>query len=179
MGFIEQYIFSNYNYWMSILLMLVGFFIVIDTSNLVKKMVGLGIFQTSVLLLYISVGYVRGAHVPILEEGVEHYVNPLPHVLMLTAIVVGVATLAVGLTIAVRVKEAYGTIEDTEIIAMDQKETEKYIVALKKKDTPSTTAKNAITPKKVTKGTSFQSHIKRKKPSKNDKPKSSRTGEKS
>ena len=83
--------------------------------------------KTSVLLFYISVGSVRGASVPILKDGVENYINPLPHVLMLTAIVVGVATLAVGLALVVRIKEEYGTIEEDEILQMDVDEDNKNI----------------------------------------------------
>ena len=110
-----------YNYWIFIALMLVGFIGVSTHSNLIKKMIGLGIFQVSVLLLYVSSGDVLGATPPILVQGAEQYVNPLPHVLMLTAIVVGVAILAVGLALIVRIKEAYGTMEEDEIILMDAK----------------------------------------------------------
>lgn len=110
-----------YNYWIFIALMLVGFIGVITHSNLIKKMIGLGIFQVSVLLLYVSAGNVLGATPPILVDGAEHYINPLPHVLMLTAIVVGVAVLAVGLALIVRIKEAYGTIEEDEILHLDAK----------------------------------------------------------
>lgn len=119
----------NYNYLVAIVLMMMGFYLVIVNSNLIKKLIGLGIFQTSVLLLYISIGKVDGGSAPILSEAVEKvYTNPLPHVLMLTAIVVGVATLAVGLALAVRIKQAYGTVEEDEILRMDnrlhQKDTE-------------------------------------------------------
>lgn len=108
-----------YNYWIFIALMLVGFAGVITHGNLIKKMIGLGIFQVSVLLLYVSSGDIIGANPPILVEGAIQYTNPLPHVLMLTAIVVGVAILAVGLALIVRIKEAYGTMEEDEILAMD------------------------------------------------------------
>lgn len=121
MEFIEYYILSGYNYWVSIVLMMIGFYAVINSGNLIKKLIGMAIFQTSVLLLYISSGYVKGARFPILREDETFYVNPLPHVLMLTAIVVGVATLAVGLAIVTRIKEEYGTIEEDEIIKMDRK----------------------------------------------------------
>ncbi len=110
---------EGYNYWMSILLMMIGFFCVITKTNLVKKMMGLALFQVSVLLLYISIGSVDGGAVPIIKEGVDVYVNPLPHVLMLTAIVVGVAVMAVGLALVIRIKEEYGTIEEDEIVEMD------------------------------------------------------------
>jgi len=100
--------------------MMIGFFGVITRGNLIKKMMSLAIFQVSVLLFYISVGTVKGGAVPIISEGVDLYVNPLPHVLMLTAIVVGVAVTAVGLAIIVRIKEEYGTIEEDEIMAIDK-----------------------------------------------------------
>lgn len=109
-----------YNYWIAAALMMVGFLGIITHSNLIKKMIGLGIFQVSVLVLYISAGAIPGATPPILVEGAKQYVNPLPHVLMLTAIVVGVALFAVGLALIVRIREAYGTIEEDEIIRMDE-----------------------------------------------------------
>ena len=108
-----------YNYWIVILLMMVGFFIVIAHGNLVKKVVGLNIFQTSVFILYISMGKILGGTAPIIEEGYALYSNPLPHVLILTAIVVGVATSALGLALIVRIREAYGTIEEDEILKLD------------------------------------------------------------
>jgi multicomponent Na+:H+ antiporter subunit C len=104
-----------FNYWIVIVLMMTGFYIVISRHNLVKKIVGLNIFQTSVFILYISMGKVEGGTAPIIVPGVEVYSNPLPHVLILTAIVVGVATTALGLALVVRINEAYGTIEDDEI----------------------------------------------------------------
>jgi multicomponent Na+:H+ antiporter subunit C len=106
-----------FNYWAVIVLMMVGFYTLIARSNLVKKLIGLNIFQTSVIMLYISIGKVAGGTAPILVEGGEHvvYSNPIPHVLMLTAIVVGVATIALGLSLVVRINEAYGTIEEDEI----------------------------------------------------------------
>jgi multicomponent Na+:H+ antiporter subunit C len=112
---------SSYNYWASIMLMMIGFFCVATSGNLVKKLMGLSIFQVSVLLFYVSVGYVRNGNIPILKEGAVGYVNPLPHVLMLTAIVVGVAVMAVGLAIAVRIKEEYGSIHEDEISNLDIK----------------------------------------------------------
>jgi len=116
-------IIGNYNNIVSVILMMIGFYITIRSANLVKKLIGLAIFQTSVLLIYISAGYVDNARFPILKEGTEQYINPLPHVLMLTAIVVGIATLAVGLALAVRIKEEYGTCEEDEIIALDMNAT--------------------------------------------------------
>jgi multicomponent Na+:H+ antiporter subunit C len=104
-----------FNYWVVVALMMVGFYGVIARGNMVKKLMSLGIFQTSVFILFISAGKIIGGSTPILREGVTVYSNPLPHVLILTAIVVGVATLAVGLALAVRIREAYGTIEDDGI----------------------------------------------------------------
>ena len=104
-----------YNYWIVIVLMMIGFYIVIARPNLVKKIVGLFIFQTSVFILYISMGKVRGGTAPILAEGLHTYSNPLPHVLILTAIVVGVATTALALALVIRIKEAYGTVNEDEI----------------------------------------------------------------
>jgi multicomponent Na+:H+ antiporter subunit C len=108
-----------YNDFAAIVLMMAGFYVVISQGNLVKKLVGLGLFQTSVFIFYISMGKVAGGNAPILTEGVEIYSNPLPHVLILTAIVVGVATTAVGLALVVRIQEAYGTVEEDEIQDQD------------------------------------------------------------
>lgn len=110
MSFIVDY----YNYWIVVFLMMTGFYIVISANNLVKKIVGLNIFQTSVFMMYISIGKVSGGTAPIVAEGINSYSNPLPHVLILTAIVVGVATTAVGLALVVRIKRAYGTVEENE-----------------------------------------------------------------
>ncbi len=105
-----------YNYWIVIVLMMTGFYVVISRGNLVKKVVGLNIFQTSMFVLYISMGKVSGGTAPIVVEGADVlYSNPLPHVLILTAIVVGISTTALGLALVVRIKEAYGTIEEDEI----------------------------------------------------------------
>lgn len=104
-----------YDYWIVVALMMAGLYVVISRKNFVKQMVGLGIFQASVFIFYIAMGKVEGGTAPIIMEGVTTYSNPLPHVLILTAIVVGVATLAVGLALIVRINEAYGTIEDDEI----------------------------------------------------------------
>lgn len=108
-----------YNYWVVIFLMMTGFYIVIARTNLLKKVIGLNIFQISVFLLYITMGKVRGGTPPILESGIETYSNPLPSVLILTAIVVGVATTAVALALIVRIRESYGTIEEDEILERD------------------------------------------------------------
>ena len=139
--------FVHFNFAVVIVLMMLGLFVVFASNNMVKKLVGLSVFQTSVILLYISMGKVNGGQPPIIpEEDLHHapegghdvvvavadgaqtathqaseiiYSNPLPHVLMLTAIVVGVATLAIGLTLLVRIREEYGTIEEDEIDALD------------------------------------------------------------
>jgi len=108
-----------FNYWIVIFLMMAGFYIVIAHDNLVKKIVGLNVFQASVFLLYITFGKVNGGTAPIIAEGITVYSNPLPHVLILTAIVVGVATTALGLALVVRINEAYGTIEEDEINVQD------------------------------------------------------------
>lgn len=104
-----------YNYWIVVFLMIAGLYIVIARENLIKKLVGLNVFQASVFILYITMGKVDGGTAPIIGEGIEVYSNPLPHVLILTAIVVGVATTALGLALVVRINEAYGTIEDDEL----------------------------------------------------------------
>jgi multicomponent Na+:H+ antiporter subunit C len=111
---------SHYAYWVTVLLMVAGLYIVIARGNLVKKLIGLGVFQTSVYLLYIAPGKLIGGTAPIVAPQYQTYSNPLPHVLILTAIVVGVATLALGLAIVVRIREAYGTIEEDEIVDLDR-----------------------------------------------------------
>ena len=108
-----------YNYWVVVVLMMIGLYIIIAHGNLIKKIVGLTIFQTSVFIFYISMAKVDGGTAPILAEGISRYSNPLPHVLILTAIVVGIATTAVGLALAVRIKEAYGSVEEEEIQEKD------------------------------------------------------------
>ena len=107
--------FSYIVYWIVILLMMIGFYIVINHQNLVKKIVGLNIFQVSVFVFYISMGKISGGTAPILDGSTSTFSNPLPHVLILTAIVVGVATTALALALVVGIKKAYGTIEDDEI----------------------------------------------------------------
>tara|TARA_B110000014_G_scaffold2696_1_gene2056 strand:+ start:1876 stop:2229 length:354 start_codon:yes stop_codon:yes gene_type:complete len=106
-----------FNYWAVIFLMMVGFYTLIARGNLVKKIIGLNIFQTSVFILYITMGKIAGGTAPIFVGGGGDviYSNPIPHVLILTAIVVGVATSAVGLSLVIRIKEAFGTIEEDEI----------------------------------------------------------------
>jgi len=110
-----EFILGHYNYWVVIFLMMAGLYVVVARGNLVKKIVGLNIFQVSVFLLYISMGKVAGGTAPILVDESVVYSNPLPHVLILTAIVVGVATTALGLALVVRIRESYGTIEEDEI----------------------------------------------------------------
>ncbi|CAI28021.1 Conserved hypothetical protein [Ehrlichia ruminantium str. Gardel] len=108
-------IFSYFSYVVSIMLMVIGLYITIANKNLVRKLIGLNIFQTSVLLFYISIGYVYGAVPPILTDKAVLYTNPLPSVLMLTAIVVGVAILAVGLSIIVKINKKFSSISDRKI----------------------------------------------------------------
>jgi len=111
--------FEHYNYHLAIVLSMIGFYTMISRTNLVKKVAGLNIFQVSVFILFISIGVLDGGTVPILEAGQENYSNPLPHVLILTAIVVGVATTAVALALVVRIREAYGTVEEDQVQAQD------------------------------------------------------------
>jgi multicomponent Na+:H+ antiporter subunit C len=115
--------FSHLAYFITVFLMVAGLFIVIARGNLIKKLIGLGIFQTSVYLLYIAPGKIIGGTAPIIDPAFTVYSNPLPHVLILTAIVVGVATLALGLALVVRIREAYGTIEEEDILASDAVQT--------------------------------------------------------
>jgi multicomponent Na+:H+ antiporter subunit C len=104
-----------YNYWIVVFLMMAGLYIVIARGNLIKKLVGLNVFQASVFILYITMGKVEGGTAPIIEEGFTVYSNPLPHVLILTAIVVGVATTALGLALVVRINEEFGSIEEDDL----------------------------------------------------------------
>ena len=109
---------ASWNYIIVVILMMTGLFIVISRTNLVKKMVGLSIFQTSVFLFYISLGKIAEGTAPILTGDPDSiYSNPLPHVLILTAIVVGVATTALGLALVLRINEAFGSIEEDDVIA--------------------------------------------------------------
>jgi multicomponent Na+:H+ antiporter subunit C len=111
---------GHFNYVVVVLLMMVGLYIVMANTNLVKKVVGLSVFQTAVFILYISFGKVDGGTAPIASDAVQIYSNPLPHVLILTAIVVGVATTAVALALAVRIHGAYGSLEEDDINRSDQ-----------------------------------------------------------
>lgn len=112
------------NYWVVIILMMTGFYIVISQGNLIKKIVGLNVFQVSVFVFYISMSKITGGAAPILDDSIKTYSNPLPHVLILTAIVVGVATTALGLALVVRIRDAYGTIEEDDIQRLEAGESE-------------------------------------------------------
>lgn len=111
---------GHFNYWIVVVLMMVGFYAVIAHGNMAKKIIGLNLFQTSAFILFISAGKILGGSTPVLRDGIEVYSNPLPHVLILTAIVVGVATTAVGLALAVRINEAYGSIEDDLLLGSEE-----------------------------------------------------------
>ena len=113
---------SHYVYWMLFAVMLTGLYVVISHGNLLKKLIGLSVFQVGVFLFFISLGKVTDGSAPIISADVDTYSHPLPQVLILTAIVVGVATLAVGLALAVRLFEAYGTVEEDEVIERDAAE---------------------------------------------------------
>ena len=111
---------GHFSYWVTIFLLVAGLFVVIARGNLVKKLIGLSIFQTSVYLLYIAPGKLIGGTAPIVGTGITVYSNPLPHVLILTAIVVGIATLALGLALVVRIRESYGSVEEDEILRAEE-----------------------------------------------------------
>jgi len=117
-------LFGDYNYVVAVVLVMLGLYVVMANTNLVKKVVGLNIFQTAVFILYISIGKLEGGTAPILDEQFTRYANPLPHVLILTAIVVGVATTALALALAVGIRRAYDTVEEDEIDAADGREPE-------------------------------------------------------
>jgi multicomponent Na+:H+ antiporter subunit C len=112
--------FGAFSYAVTVFLMVAGLYVVVARNNLIKKVVGLSIFQTAVYLLYIAPGKLIGGTAPIVAPGYATYSNPLPHVLILTAIVVGIATMALGLAIVVRIREAYGTIEEDDILHRDR-----------------------------------------------------------
>lgn len=109
---------GHVNYWAVIMVMMTGLYMAVAQSDLMRKLIGITLFQTAVFFFYISFGFVRDAQVPILTEGAERYSNPLPHVLILTAIVVGVATTALGLALVVRIRERYGSIDEVELAAL-------------------------------------------------------------
>jgi len=118
---------AKYNYWLYVILMMIGLYAMIAKNNLIKKLVGMNIFQTAIILFYVSIGYKTGATIPIIEgaHGGGHgaaavihaadYINPLPHVLMLTAIVVSVATFGVAMALCVRIYQRYQTLEEDEL----------------------------------------------------------------
>lgn len=106
-----------YNYWVFVLVLTTGLYAIIAKGNFIKRLIGLSIFQSAVFLLYITMDKVEGGTAPIINKAIpdQIYSNPLPQVLILTAIVVGISTTALGLAIAIRINEAYGTIEESEI----------------------------------------------------------------
>ena len=116
-------ILAKYNYWLCIVLMMVGLYAMMAKKNLIKKLVGMNIFQTSIILFYVSIGCKEGATIPILAHDAAHhgavnpahYINPLPHVLMLTAIVVSVSTFGVALALAIKIYQKHKTLEEDEI----------------------------------------------------------------
>ena len=111
---------GHYNYWMFVILMMTGLYVTVSRGNLIKKIVGLNLFQTSVFMLYISMGKIIGGTAPILTGDPDTvYSNPLPHVLILTAIVVGIATTALALALVIRIRETYGTVEEDDILKME------------------------------------------------------------
>lgn len=113
-----------YNYFIFAVLLMIGLYCVLARTNIIKSLIGLSIFQSAVFLLYISMDKIDGGTAPIIQEGVENQVfaNPLPQVLILTAIVVGISTTALALAVTVRIKEAYGTIEEDKIQEMDREQ---------------------------------------------------------
>lgn len=127
MEFLETVLTAKYNYWIYIALMLIGLWAMIAKVNLVKKIIGMNIFQTAIILFYVSIGAKKGGTIPILEHAHGHghdyimeadkYINPLPHVLMLTAIVVSVATLGVALALALKVYREHQTLDEDEILS--------------------------------------------------------------
>ncbi|MDE0393137.1 MAG: cation:proton antiporter subunit C [Rhodospirillales bacterium] len=112
---------THANYWAAIVLAMIGLYAVIAPSNLIKKLIGLGMFQSAIFLVYITAGKVEGGTAPIIDAAYGVYSNPLPHVLILTAIVVAVSTLAVGLALTVAIKRDYGTVEEDEIDEQDRR----------------------------------------------------------
>ncbi|MBF7073303.1 cation:proton antiporter subunit C [Glaciecola sp. MH2013] len=117
-----DFVLGHINYWLIVAVMMVGLYTLMSRSNLIKKLAGLAIFQTAVILFYVSLGKVTGGTVPIMDEKYTLYSNPLPQVLMLTAIVVGVATTALGFALVIRIKEAYDSVEESEINKMDEQD---------------------------------------------------------
>lgn len=130
-----EFIIGKFNYWVYIILMMIGFYAMIAKGNLVKKLVGMNIFQTAIILFFISMGSKKGATIPIIQEGagdavnqavnIARYMNPLPHVLMLTAIVVMVSTFGVALALVIMIFRRYKTLEEDEILESMRLEEEK------------------------------------------------------
>ena len=127
MEFLFTHLVAKYNFWLYIVLMMIGLYAMIAKNNLIKKLVGMNIFQTAIILFYVSIGSKKGATIPIIEHTTghnithsinpAHYVNPLPHVLMLTAIVVSVSTFGVALALAIKIYKRYQSLEEDEILA--------------------------------------------------------------
>ncbi|MBA7682743.1 hypothetical protein ES703_91095 [subsurface metagenome] len=120
-----DFVISKYNYWIYVILMMIGFYAMIGKRNLVKKIIGMNLFQTAIILFFVSTAAKRGGTLPIIEHGHDHgahaieaaaYINPLPHVLMLTAIVVMVSTLGVALAIVIAIYRRHNTLEEDEIL---------------------------------------------------------------
>ena len=125
------FILGHLNYWLFVILMLTGLYIVVARGNLLKKIVGLNLFQVAVFMLYISMGKVAGGTAPILTGNPDKvYSNPLPHVLILTAIVVGIATTSLGLALIVRINETYGTIEENEVLDLDHQKSQAELASV-------------------------------------------------
>ncbi len=122
-AFLDEII-AKYNYWIYVVLMMIGFYAMIGKRNLVKKLLGMNIFQTAIILFFVSIGVKKGGGIPIVDKyqalagGVDAatVVNPLPHVLMLTAIVVGVSVTGVALAVLIRIHKEFGTLEEDEIL---------------------------------------------------------------
>lgn len=117
-----QQVLDHYNYWICIGLMLVGFYGIMAKTNLVKKAIALGLFQTGIFVFYISIGKIDGATAPVTAAGETLYSNPLPHALILTAIVVSISTLAVALAIIVNIRERFGTVDEHDIHQLEQEQ---------------------------------------------------------
>ncbi len=120
-----EYILGHLNYWLFTVLMMTGLYIVVAKGNLIKKIVGLNLFQSAVFMFYISLGKITGGTAPIFPldmriDPATVYTNPLPHVLILTGIVVGIATTSLGLALIVRIREEYNTIEEDEILGIEK-----------------------------------------------------------
>jgi multicomponent Na+:H+ antiporter subunit C len=112
---------ERWPYVFTIALLLIGLFGMMVKQNMMKKLFGMNIFQTAIILFFIVHAYKHGASVPVLDDALgldpQHYVNPIPHGLMLTAIVVSVATTGVALALLVRIYRTYGTIDESELLA--------------------------------------------------------------